>query len=456
MHHTSPAPTHRQRAASRYAWPLAVLVAALAVRGGVLSLGAGRLHADPDSYRQLALGVLDYGVYGYPEANGADSASPLRPTAYRPPLYPLLLAAIGGCDGVGAGSVALLHLMLGVGTVLLVYRVGRQWRWGRPAAAGAALLTACDPLLLYQSTVVMTETVAACLAIVGLAALTRLSRRPSAGAAVWAGAALALAALCRPTFLVWLAAVLLVVVGRTAFPGRRDSPEGPSYARRWAVAAGFTAGAVLVLAPWAGRNAAVFGRPILSTTHGGYTLWRANNDDYYRFLAEAPWGAVWDSQAIDQRFNAVQADVRGDAQAELLADRWARGQAWDTIGRRPGLFAYACLVRVGTFWGLVPHRLAADESRTRRLLRYAVGVWYTAVFVAAGCGVWRVRRRLGRQPWLWGVLLVLAFTAVHAWYWTDLRMRAPVMPVVCLLAAAGIAAPPGKGQGYPRWNGGGP
>jgi hypothetical protein len=37
------------------------------------------------------------------------------------------------------------------------------------------------------------------------------------------------------------------------------------------------------------------------------------------------------------------------------------------------------------------------------------------------------------------VLLIVAFMAVHAVYWTDARMRAPLIPAVALLAARGVA-----------------
>jgi hypothetical protein len=43
-------------------------------------------------------------------------------------------------------------------------------------------------------------------------------------------------------------------------------------------------------------------------------------------------------------------------------------------------------------------------------------------------------------PWLFGVQLCFVFTAVHAIYWSDMRMRAPLMPFVCLAAASGMAA----------------
>jgi hypothetical protein len=69
--------------------------------------------------------------------------------------------------------------------------------------------------------------------------------------------------------------------------------------------------------------------------------------------------------------------------------------------------------------------------------RAAVGVWYAAVFTLAVAGLWRGRRELAKTPWIWGLLLCLAFTAVHSLYWTDMRMRAPLMPVIVLAVARG-------------------
>jgi hypothetical protein len=44
-----------------------------------------------------------------------------------------------------------------------------------------------------------------------------------------------------------------------------------------------------------------------------------------------------------------------------------------------------------------------------------------------------VRHRLA--PWLPGLLMAGCLTAIHAVYWSDMRMRAPLMPLVALLAA---------------------
>jgi hypothetical protein len=61
-----------------------------------------------------------------------------------------------------------------------------------------------------------------------------------------------------------------------------------------------------------------------------------------------------------------------------------------------------------------------------------------AVYALAAVGVWKLRWKLVRPPWLYGLLLCLAFTAVHTFYWTNLRMRAPLMPFVALVAAASV------------------
>ena len=42
--------------------------------------------------------------------------------------------------------------------------------------------------------------------------------------------------------------------------------------------------------PWAWRNARIFGEPVWSTTHGGYTLALANNPVYYAEVLDGPAG----------------------------------------------------------------------------------------------------------------------------------------------------------------------
>jgi hypothetical protein len=111
------------------------------------------------------------------------------------------------------------------------------------------------------------------------------------------------------------------------------------------------------------------------------------------------------------------------------------------------VFLYACVVRVGRFWSPLPHQVTPGESSSRRLSRYAVGLWYVAEFALAVLGIGHLWKSASSRPrslrpsfaWLWGFLLVGCLMAGHVVYWTDMRMRAPTMPVVAMVAAAGIA-----------------
>src|SRR5687767_3718522 len=104
-------------------WPslTLLLVLTLAVRGSVLWSLRENLHQDPDAYRDIAQNLLRQDVLGL-GGNGTP-----HPTAYRPPLYPLVLAkfAAGDPGTISAIKLGILHLLLGVGTVALTFFLTR-------------------------------------------------------------------------------------------------------------------------------------------------------------------------------------------------------------------------------------------------------------------------------------------------------------------------------------------
>lgn len=392
---------------------LVFLLAAL-IRAGALWLAPNALATDPDDYRRLADNLVQYDTFGRETA----------PTAYRPPLYPLLLTGCRTREAVGV-----LHVALGAAAAAIVFALGRCWGLGRWAAGLAAMLVACDPILVNQSTQVMTETLAALLAALALLALTWLDRRPTAAAAIGTGVVLGLAVLCRPTFLAWAA----VLGAAWLWRGRRDAKE-------IRVAAFFLLGLLAALSPWAIRNGREFGRPIVTTTHGGFTLLLANNPEFYQWLRESRWGDVWRAD----RFNADWAARRPND--EWQADRLAYSEAWRTIRREPGTFLYACCVRMGRFWSPLPHCTTNDESARRRAARWGVAAWYSVELLLAvvGLGLLVKRGAMGRV-WIWGLLLAACFAAAHTLYWTDMRMRGPLTPWLALAAASTIGSVGAKG-----------
>lgn len=440
---------------------LAVLLFAALLRGGVLWVMRNNLIEDRDAYREIAENLATYKVYGL----GKDGEP--RPTAYRPPLYPVMLAKLAG-EGLQVTPlrVALLHWVLGMGTVWLTWlvakKMGEEKQGTEWMPAVAAVLVACDPILLHWSTFVMTETLATFLAILAVYTLTRFhfDRRPmNAG---FAGCALGLAALCRPTFLPWAGLCGLGLLILQASGGRK--PPDTSAAREWwlvqsfrrvANLAAFGLVAAVVVFPWGYRNYQQFGKPIITTTHGGYTLLLGNNDSFYEYLKQpddVPWSSTefdktWGTQKVfNQTLSRLARDGHGPYKVitddflmpdEISTDDYAYLVAHQSMRSSPSVFAYSCLYRVGQLWSPLPNKLTADETGKRALLRYAICAWYLAVYAAAIVGIWKLRGKLLRSPWIWGVLLCLVFTGVHTFYWSNLRMRAPLMPFVATLASIG-------------------
>ena len=413
-------PTDRMRPSWRVIGLL--LLATVVVRVGVVTYRYRQLERDPDAYRQIAENLVEHDVY-----SRAPRSAPARPTAFRPPLYPLLLAVVSRNGHVTLESTTVLHVALGIATVLLTLFTAIRWGLGRGAWI-AAMCVACDPILLNQSTQIMTETLAAFLAVGVLWTLTWRAPDKFWGNALLAGLVLGVAALCRPPFLVWAALIAAVLIWR----GRGFGWRGPGRALA------LVAGVAIALAPWTARNWYAFGRPVPATTHGGYTLLLGNNRFFYEHLRTQPWGKVWDAREL-QTWLAQQATMPRANQVgrrtEIEEDRHLYGLAWQAIRRAPSAFGYACAVRLARLWSPLPHRLHESESESRRLVRYGIAIWYLLVYGLALSAAVRHIRTMSAPPWIWGLLLVLAFSIVHTIYWSNLRMRAPLMPFVYLVAA---------------------
>ncbi len=406
---------------------LALILFTLVVRGRAAAINQDALFRDVDGYGRISRQLFEHRTFR--EANNTMRTG----TAYRPPLYPLLLVPSNAWPQPQV-FVGWMHVILGAATVWGTWRLGQLCGLPDWGSAAAGVLVAVDPILVNQSVLVMSETLAALLSVWSMVALVGLMRSPSVRRAVAAGAMIGLCALCRPEFLVWFACLAIAL----PFVLARRTP-------RAALLCGtFVTIAALVVAPWPLRNWIQFGRPIITTTHGGYTMLLGNNPDFYEYLRTGAWGTVWNASAFNAQWSAELAwpnyrrNVGGAWQRdELAADARAYELAFENIRAEPGMFAYACLVRVGRLWAVLPHATDAGESPAARGLRYSVAIWYVSQFALALVGVRSLGRKLLASPWLWGLLLAVSLTAVHTVYWSNMRMRAPLVPWLALLAVAG-------------------
>ena len=433
---------------------LSVVITVL-VRTGIILASPTAFDEDPDAYRAIATTIAEHNIFGI-EAFGIEgSGGQPRATAFRPPLYPLILSSLCTRGELQKFRVAALHVICAALTSMLVfdcvirlpgYSGVHFGRFRRPdLALLAAVTVAIDPILLRQSVEVMTETLATLLAAGVIWAWIRLTMVHDANR-VWPRAAglgllLGFAYLCRPPFLVWAVLIcfaLLVVAFRAKSPSRRN---------RHFVTLSLTAGMCsIAVITWTMRNTVAVGHPVWATSHGGYTLLLANNELLYDHLQAKPFGSVWNAEpflnAYKHRFEADPRD------ASFWYDRWEQppkatepiteheddqlcsAAALATIRRRPTMFAWSCVIRTTRLWSPLPH-----ATGDRSLLGIGlVAVFYTLLYIAVAVAVWRHCRLVFSKPW-WSVwLLLFALTTVHAVYWSNLRMRAPAIPALAILA----------------------
>jgi hypothetical protein len=123
-------------------------------------------------------------------------------------------------------------------------------------------------------------------------------------------------------------------------------------------------------------------------------------------------------------FASVGPSVEG--LSEPAADRRLRSIALQLAWARPRDFARASLARLGRFWGIAPTGAVYPFW-----LRVVTAVWSVPLGLALVAGL--CRRSLWVWPRITAPLMLAALSAVHAVYWTDLRMRAPLIPAIALI-----------------------
>jgi hypothetical protein len=410
---------------------------------------------DPDAYRVLAENWSQHGTFGLRDATGQ-----ANPTAYRPPLYPWLLSwIVDQDDRLGRLPVLILHVMAGAVTCLLAGDIFRRLSNDHAWWPLVSILVAVDPILVRQASLVMTETIATLFAVViwwvwiqpigQRDTSSSLEKGPSLSVAhgVMVGLLMCLNVLCRPTGVVWcgllVASVLLL-----------DWKKPPIRRLSWALV--IVVIMIAGLTPWALRNQRFLGQRVWLTTHGGYTLLLANNPLIYDHFAHKGPSRDWDAGEFHRRWSlrskgdpATEAFWKADQSGvppnilpvnrnehfEIATDRIANSAAKATIRRQPVQFLTSCAIRTAWLWALWP-----AENNGGQTTRLAIGAWYAAIYFLAAAGIILNARRiflLDRWLWMPGLLLAISLTLVHSVYWSNMRMRAPAMPLIYMLALYG-------------------
>lgn len=457
----------------------ACVLLAFATRLFVVLSQSDQLTQDRDIYLGIATSIADGRGFCGPNATA--------PTAFRPPLYPLCLAA-GLCLFPPAVAVASLNLLAGLLTVWLTAVLGQALQLGRLRFVAAGLV-AVDPLLLRYSSQPMTETFCTCLATVWLWSKIVLNdparcrsmfsgtsakpehpghtlpstiaqidfveddERPSkvydVKAAWICGITFGLLVLSRPTF--WPIALFCGLYWLFARRTKLHGIQNPVSVGTDRTGLSACIAVLLVIAPWLLRNWFVFGTPILTTTHGGYTLLLGNNPVYYEQVVHRPWGTAWpdaSQQAWETDLRTRMDQALGPDANEIQQDNWQSQQAKANMIAAPWSCAAAAAHRVHSLWNTTPLGHAAEGINSWAIA--IVGWYYVCVLGGSFLGMGLVLLRSNRRSWWPLYALIFTVQLVHLFYWTDTRMRAPLTPSIALFASALIAQGRRPADSIPR------
>jgi len=402
-----------------------VFAVALAIRGG---WGTFRLVRQADPSILEFPDEQQYWLIASSLHRGEGLRDELGFRATRMPLYPGYLSLFAGSSG-GVVVAKITHWVLGASVAVLAAGVA-SILFGRRHGIITGLLVACDPFLVFFSSLLLTET----LFLVGLLTfwwmVTPLAVRcgpdPGAGPVEadvlgwrrWVATGLA-AAMCvyvRESSLGLIIMVLVLIVLLRRVDGRMLGGA--------AVALGVV---VVSLLPWAARNRQVLGEWCWLTTRGGISL--------YDGVGPRATGAS-DLAGI-QQMPAVE------GLHEMAWNRYFLRESLESIASDPGRIVGLAGKKLARMWNPFPN----VESYQSRLVRALSAVWmFPLYFLIVVGSIAQVRRYAagGLERLLFLLFPAMYFSALHSLFVGSVRYRLAAVPMLEILAAAGLIVVMGR------------
>jgi 4-amino-4-deoxy-L-arabinose transferase-like glycosyltransferase len=401
--------------------------------------------SDSLEYHQLALNLLHHGEFS------RSPQAPYEPEILRTPAYPLLLAGLYGIFGIQPAIVVFAQIAFSVATIFIGFRITALLFHER-AGLLAALLLAADPVAAYYTQVLLTETIftttiSLCLLLL-LHALTEPSKwQWSVGASI----CLALSTYIRPTsyYLGFIFPLILFLMIRPLVGSRRAFKPALLFLSLY----------IVLVGSWQIRNYVQTGSMEFSQVK-----------NQYLFIAKAAAiVAVRDNLSLEdaqqrlaaEHFRSLPPSFQSATQAQHFESQGK--YAMNIIMEHPVLFLWTSLrgtlatllgpSNLSHLFGLDNVALQASLLRgdlgrfSRNQWIMATSAWtYGIAFLAIlylGLLLFFVRVGFYSQ----GIVLLI-FTTLYVLLLSSgpeaySRFRLPIMPALCVMAAAGFISSSG-------------
>jgi 4-amino-4-deoxy-L-arabinose transferase-like glycosyltransferase len=287
------------------------------------------------------------------------------PTADKPPLYPLLLAAESVIGGESLHAHRLLGPLLGGATIVVLALIGRRLGGDRVALL-TALLAAIDVQLWVIDSQILSETLYGLLLALVLLLAYRVWDRPAARDAALLGLTVGLAALTRAE-----AVIVGLLIGLVLLHRHRRAAVRP-------VAIAATV-ALIAIGPWSIRNWITFDQPVFLSQQSSENIAGANCRPAYYGRDTGSW-----------RVDCLRPRAPGESEPDWAGKLKDDGLSF--AGDHAGRVPLVLLARVARTWGLYPPRQGFGFTRAGAW-RESIVAWVLLGLALAGAIV-AVRRRV--------------------------------------------------------------
>jgi 4-amino-4-deoxy-L-arabinose transferase-like glycosyltransferase len=406
------------------------------------NIAAGKGFQIPDIIRITPKGVLldvDFEKTGY-----FGVVMPDRPTAFFPPVYPVMMAAAYKIFGPHYGSARLFQSLFDALACFLIGWMGIRL-FGRHLGVLASLIYAAYPAFIGLTTVLWTIGMGVFTLVLALALTIHYQQKPSIMTALWMGMAWGLATLSRSAILPFL--LVVIFLGwwdanrhwqATADNGKSAIGSTFKLGKLWKYPAMIAIGILILLLPWGIRNLVVMGHFTLTPTKAGRNLYEANNgifsEPYIKYSATAGGMAkIYHRYALSRLENLNRKDLIEFPQFPVNMDEFQRDnilkrQVRDFLTANPKVAVELCVLRLYSLIRIVPgwgfHWLANAAG--------IVSMGFVLAFGVLGL-IFNWKRRVQLSYFY---LLVPYYIAVHTLTAAGIPHRLPLDALLIVFAAS--------------------
>ena len=339
--------------------------------------------------------------------------------SFKPPVYPLFLAAVYKVFARNFVLVGILQAILGALTCLLTYRIGQRVFDGRIGLISAAILSVY-PYHVVMAARVSDTTVFTLLMVLSVFLLLDLASKPSWARVIGTGIALGAGILCRSNMLFFAPLAMLWLLIRM----------WPDNKRAFKVAAGTGFVMILTLLPWMARNYMVHGQLVLLGTNGGYTFWQSHNPYTEKYLRmRSDLDPIAFNEGIDWQSKGL-ADL-----SEAEQDHWFYQEGFHFIRQHPLEPVRLAGLKLWSLWGW---DLYPDSGNPKKNALFTLT--FAPLFVLGLVGLIMSWKQWRAASLLW--FAFIAFSLVYVVFYGKTIYRCPLDPLILVFTAFALTRVP--------------